>query len=136
MPYTQQEEPSLALKMMKKMKEHYAIINVRTSACKRGDKIRWPGPGVVIDQVNQQVFVKYGSFNIRIHPLISQLVKLSSQSSIKPVNEQSSQHNYNHQNENNTQIQQAEIDNSSDSESECSYTSETPPQNEDIIHIE
>ena len=60
------------------------------------DKNEWRGPGVVIGQVNQQVFVKYGSFYIRLHPCRLQLVKSSFQSSTQPVSEQSSQHNHNH----------------------------------------
>lgn len=65
----------------KKLKEHYAIINVRKSGevkyltgdtvfYKREDKNGWPVLGVVIGQVNQQVFVKHGSFYIRVHPWV------------------------------------------------------------------
>lgn len=85
--------------------------------------------------MNQQVFVKHGSFYIHVQPSRLQLVTSSSQFSTEPVSEQSLQYNHNHQNKN-IQNQQTEIYNSSDLESECSDTNETPPQNEHSIHID
>ena len=86
--------------------------------------------------MNQQVFVKHGSFYIHVQPSRLQLVTSSSQFSTEPVSEQSLQYNHNHQNKNITQNQQAEIYNSSDLESGCSDTNKTPPQNEHNIHID
>ena len=103
---------------------------------KREDKNEWRGPGVVIGQVNQQVFVKHGTFYIRVHPCRLQLVKSSFQSSNEPVSEQSSQYGHNHQNESNTQNQQTEINSSSDSENESSDTNEAPPQNQHSILVD
>ena len=42
---------------------------------KRDAAIQWHGPATVIGQVDQQVFVKHGSFYIRVHPCRLQLVK-------------------------------------------------------------
>ena len=63
--------------------------NVRTSSeiryitgdtvlYKRDSSNEWRGPGVVIGQVSQQVFVKHGSFYIRVHPCRLQLIKPAS----------------------------------------------------------
>jgi len=62
------------------------LHNVRTSSeikyvtgdivyYKRDNTKQWRGPGVVIGQVGQQVFVKHGSFYIRVHPCRIQLQK-------------------------------------------------------------
>ena len=61
------------------------LHNVRTSGeikyvtgdCvyyKRNDSSEWHGPGKVIGQIGQQVFVKHGAFYIRVHPCRLQLV--------------------------------------------------------------
>jgi len=42
---------------------------------KRDPSIQWHGPASVIGQVDQQVFVKHGSFYIRVHPCRLQLIK-------------------------------------------------------------
>ena len=42
---------------------------------KRDDSVQWHGPATVIGQVDQQVFVKHGSFHIRVHPCRLQLIK-------------------------------------------------------------
>ena len=42
---------------------------------KRDAAIQWHGPATVIGQVGQQVFVKHGSFYIRVHPCRLQLTK-------------------------------------------------------------
>ncbi len=42
---------------------------------KRDPSIQWHGPAHVIGQVDQQVFVKHGSFYVRVHPCRLQLVK-------------------------------------------------------------
>ena len=42
---------------------------------KRDDAVQWHGPGTVIGQINQQVFVKHGSFYVRVHPCRLQLIK-------------------------------------------------------------
>ena len=42
---------------------------------KRDPSIQWHGPATVIGQVDQQVFIKHGSFYIRVHPCRLQLVK-------------------------------------------------------------
>ena len=63
--------------------------NVRTSSVvkyitgdtilyKRNDSNEWQGPGIVIGQINQQVFVKHDSFYVRVHPCRLQLVKPAS----------------------------------------------------------
>ena len=90
----------------------------------------------VTGHVNQQVFMKHVSFYICIHSIQTATSKTSFPFSIEPASKQSSQHNYKHQNENNAQNKQTEIDCSSDSESECSDTNETPPQNENSIHVD
>ena len=36
---------------------------------KRNEFNEWRGLGIVISQINQQVFVKHGSFYVRVHPL-------------------------------------------------------------------
>ena len=86
--------------------------------------------------VNQQVFDKYGTCYICVHPCRLELVKLSFKFSTEPINEQSSQYNYNHKIENRFQNQKTEIYNSIDSETECSDTNETPPQNEHNINAD
>jgi len=42
---------------------------------KRDDSIQCHGPATVIGQVDQQVFLKHGSFHIRVHPCRMQLVR-------------------------------------------------------------
>ena len=42
---------------------------------KRDSSTQWHGPGSVIGQMDQQVFVKHGSFYIRVHPCRLQLSK-------------------------------------------------------------
>ena len=42
---------------------------------KRDDAAQWHGPATVIGQINQQVFVKHGSFYVRVHPCRMQLIK-------------------------------------------------------------
>ena len=42
---------------------------------KRDSSTEWHGPGTVIGQMDQQVFVKHGSFYIRVHPCRLQLQK-------------------------------------------------------------
>ena len=42
---------------------------------KRDTSTQWHGPATVIGQADQQVFVKHGSFYIRVHPCRLQLVK-------------------------------------------------------------
>ena len=42
---------------------------------KRNDSVQWHGPATVIGQVDQQVFVKHGSFYVRVHPCRLQLVR-------------------------------------------------------------
>ena len=42
---------------------------------KREDATQWHGPATVIGQTDQQVFLKHGSFYIRVHPCRLQLVK-------------------------------------------------------------
>ena len=42
---------------------------------KRDDDSKWHGPGIAIGQTGQQVFVKHGSFYVRVHPCRLQLVK-------------------------------------------------------------
>ena len=42
---------------------------------KRDSSTEWHGPGFVIGQMDQQVFVKHGSFYIRVHPCRLQLAK-------------------------------------------------------------
>ena len=42
---------------------------------KRDTSSEWHGPGIVIGQTGQQVFIKHGSFYIRVHPCRLQLVK-------------------------------------------------------------
>ena len=39
----------------------------------RLDSVQWHGPGFVIGQVDQQVFIKHGSFYVRVHPCRIQL---------------------------------------------------------------
>ena len=63
------------------------LRNVRTSSeityvttrdlvyYKRDNSNEWRGPGIVIGQVSQQVFIKHGSFHIRVHPCRLQLLK-------------------------------------------------------------
>ena len=101
--------------------------NVRTS-----EEVKYDVTG----HVNQQVFMKHVSFYICIHSIQTATSKTFFPFSIEPASKQSSQHNYKHQNENNAQNKQTEIDCSSDSESECSDTNETPPQNENSIHVD
>jgi len=45
---------------------------------KRDSSTEWHGPGTVIGQTGQQVFVKHGSFYIRVHPCRLQLTKEAS----------------------------------------------------------
>ena len=47
---------------------------------KRSESNEWRGPATVIGHINQQVFVKHGSFYIRVHPCRLQLVKQASRS--------------------------------------------------------
>lgn len=42
---------------------------------KREDSVQWHGPATVIGQVDSQVFVKHGSFYVRVHPCRLQLQK-------------------------------------------------------------
>ena len=60
------------------------VHNVRTSSeikyitgddvlYKRDDSVKWHGPGKVIGQLGQQVFVKHGAFYVRVHPCRLQL---------------------------------------------------------------
>ena len=42
---------------------------------KRNESAQWHGPASVIGQIDQQVFVKHGSFYVRVHPCRLQLVK-------------------------------------------------------------
>ena len=42
---------------------------------KRNDSTQWHGPATVIGQVDQQVFLKHGSFYVRVHPCRMQLMK-------------------------------------------------------------
>lgn len=61
---------------------------------KRDSSVQWHGPATVIGQVDNQVFVKHGSFYIRVHPCRLQLQKeatrtvtkfpLTASSSIQP----------------------------------------------------
>ena len=42
---------------------------------KKDNSSQWRGPGTVIGQVSQQVFLKHESFYIRVHPCKMQLIK-------------------------------------------------------------
>lgn len=53
------------------------IFSGDTILYKRNDSNEWRGLGIVIGQINQQVFVKHGSFFVRIHPCRLQFVKLA-----------------------------------------------------------
>ena len=84
--------------------------NVRTSSevkyitgdmilYKRNDSNEWQGPGIVIGQINQQVFVKHDSFYVRVHPCRLQLVKPASAKrnglSIKKADKNNTTQNHN-----------------------------------------
>ena len=51
---------------------------------KRDNPNQWQGPGTVIGQVNQQVFIKYGSFHICIHLCRMYLIKPALQTRDSP----------------------------------------------------
>lgn len=110
MQYTQQDELFIASEKDEKIKRAL-YHNIRASGevkyvsgdsvfYKKKDKNEWRGTCAVIGLVNQQVFVKYGTFYICVHPCRLQLVKLSFKSSTEPVREQFLQYNHNHQIEN------------------------------------
>ena len=65
---------------------------------KRDDSQEWHGPGKVIGQVGQQVFVKHGSFYIRVHPCRLQLVNTEQ----KPLLDKPSKENIHTHNSHNT----------------------------------
>ena len=107
---------------------------------KRNDSNEWHGPGTVIGQISQQVFVKHGSFHIRVHSCRLQLVKSASRmfqcdtniennnypkSTQLPPNEEIS--NNNHQNEHYSSDSDDEINNKAPQEdqNQLSITSST-----------
>ena len=101
---------------------------------KRDDSNEWRGPCVVIGQVNQQVFVKHGSFYIRLHPCRLQLVNPIRQPSTAPINDQSHQHNHSNEYATDTLKDQPDISYSSGSVKEC--PDKTSRQNEHSDNVE
>ena len=95
-------------------------ISGDTVLYKRENSNEWRGPANVIGEINQQVFVKHGSLNIRVHPCRLQLVK----SNLKSIeNIDSSSNTEQHKNDlpdepTNLPITTTENPNNSDSESE------------------
>ena len=53
------------------------IFSEDTILYKRNDSNECRGLAIVIGQINQQVFVKHGSFFVRVHPCRLQFVKLA-----------------------------------------------------------
>ena len=51
----------------------------RCNNIQTNDSNKWWGPGIVIGQISQQVFVKHSSFYVRQYPCRLQLLKQASQ---------------------------------------------------------
>ena len=95
------------------------LRNVRTSSeityvtgdlvyYKRDNNNEWRRPGIVIGQVSQQVFIKHGSFHIRVHPCRLQLLKPATRTTDNVPNNLQPNHisenNKNEQPTNNSQV--------------------------------
>lgn len=84
---------------------------------KREDSSEWRGPGTVIGQVSQQVFIKHGSFYVRVHPCRLQLIKPASRTTAV-FEKQKFPHSTHTYEKKTTENQYIEQENSSDSENE------------------